>query len=278
MTPQEIAAFTDGPRGGNPAGVLIADTLPTEAEMQRIARDLGHSETAFAMAEGKTWRVRYFAPEGEVPFCGHATIGLGAALGAAHGAGRYDLTTQAGPVSVAVRPDGDLWSAELTSPPTRSAPLDPELLTRLLALFDLPPEALDPRLPPRHANGGADHAVLALRDRARLAAMDYDLNAGQRLMLDAGLVTVSLLHIVDDATFDARNAFASGGVLEDPATGAAAAALGGALVDLGWPGLAGGGQVTIRQGDDMGHPSRLTVTVTGTPGDPIRVAGTARRM
>ena len=48
--------------------------------MQRIAAEVGYSETAFAMRDGDRWRVRYFSPEAEVPFCGHATIALGAAL------------------------------------------------------------------------------------------------------------------------------------------------------------------------------------------------------
>ena len=81
MALQKIAAFSDGAQGGNPAGVWISDILPAPAEMQRIAAELGFSETAFAAPEGDgRWRVRYYAPEAEVPFCGHATIALGAAL------------------------------------------------------------------------------------------------------------------------------------------------------------------------------------------------------
>ena len=52
--------------------------------------------------------------------------------------------------------------------------------------------------------------------------------------------------------------------------------LGGALVDLGWPGLAQGGSFTILQGQDMGAPSRLEVTVSGTPGASVRVSGAVR--
>lgn len=49
-----------------------------------------------------------------------------------------------------------------------------------------------------------------------------------------GLVTIMLLHVEDEQTFVARNAFAPGGVLEDSATGAAAAAVAGYLRDQGW--------------------------------------------
>ncbi|MFS2055677.1 PhzF family phenazine biosynthesis protein, partial [Variovorax sp. CT11-76] len=70
MNVLKIAAFSDGEQGGNPAGVVIAEALPPEAQMQRIAADVGFSETAFAARTGDGWRVRYFAPQSEVPFCG----------------------------------------------------------------------------------------------------------------------------------------------------------------------------------------------------------------
>ena len=75
-----IAAFSDGMQGGNPAGVWIGDTLPDEITMQNAAAEIGFSETVFAAPVDDKWRVRYFSPESEVPFCGHATIALGAAL------------------------------------------------------------------------------------------------------------------------------------------------------------------------------------------------------
>ena len=76
MQVRRIAAFTDGGRGGNPAGVVLADALPGHAEMQRIAAEVGYSETAFAAPWDDAFVVRYFSPETEVPFCGHATIAL----------------------------------------------------------------------------------------------------------------------------------------------------------------------------------------------------------
>ena len=79
----------------------------------------------------------------------------------------------------------------------------------------------------------------------------------------------------DDRRFDARNAFASGGVFEDPATGAAAAAFAGYLRDLDW---SHGGRVEIFLGDDMGMPSRITAEIGSPPGAPIRISGTARRL
>ena len=79
-----LAAFTTDPSGGNPAGVWIGEALPADDEMQRIAAEVGYSETAFLAPDGSgatgRFRVRYFSPLAEVPFCGHATIASGVAL------------------------------------------------------------------------------------------------------------------------------------------------------------------------------------------------------
>ncbi len=66
MEVQRIAAFSQDEQGGNPAGVVLLDEPIPEAEMARIAAEVGYSETAFAVqkgSDGKDWRVRYFAPE-----------------------------------------------------------------------------------------------------------------------------------------------------------------------------------------------------------------------
>ena len=270
-----ISAFSDGDSGGNPAGVSITSELPDPATMQTLAHEIGFSETAFAAPDGDSWRVRYFSPETEVPFCGHATIALGAALALQNGDGTFALNLNDASITVEGRNDGSTIAAALQSPPTRSAAADPDLVAAALTLFGYTQDDLDPRLPPARAEAGASHLVLALADRARLAAMSYDLDAGRDLMWQYGLVTISLVHAETPRLFHVRNPFASGGVYEDPATGAAAAALAGYLRDLGWP---HGGTIDIVQGEDMGARSRLRAEVTDEPGASIRVSGTARIM
>lgn len=276
MALQKIAAFSDGPVGGNPAGVWIGDELPAPADMQRIAAEVGFSETAFAAPlGGGRWRVRYFSPESEVPFCGHATIALGAALAQREGDGVFALSLSQAEITVEGRRQGDLVQAALQSPPTRSGPVPAALLADALALFGLSAADLDPRIPPALIHGGADHLVLALRSRAALAAMHYALDAGRTLMVNAKLVTIVLVWVESDRLLHTRNAFASGGVLEDPATGAATAALAGYLRDLGWP---HGGAIDVVQGEDMGMRSRLRAEMGPVAGSSIRVSGTARWM
>lgn len=271
---QRLAAFTVGGAGGNPAGVLLADRLPDAAAMQSIAAEIGYSETAFVAPLGPEWRVRYFAPQMEVPFCGHATIALGAALAGRFGPGSYALRLNDDVlISVEGHQTADGYTASLASPPTQSEPASGALVDRALRLFGYGPDDLDARMPPAVAKAGATHLILALKSRERLSAMRYDMEAGRRLMEQHSLTTVSLIHAERPDLFHARNPFAAGGIYEDPATGAAAAALSGYLRDIGWP---HGGVIEILQGQDMGQPSRLRAEITDVAGGSIRISGSVR--
>ena len=275
MTVQRIAAFSDAGEGGNPAGIMIAEIFPDEAEMCRIAAEVGYSETAFAMPDGGTdrWRVRYFSPESEVPFCGHATIALGAALAQHAGNGKFVLQLNTAEISVDAAASAEGYMAALQSPPTRSAAARMKLVDQAIALFGYSAEQLDTALPPAEIHAGADHLVLALKDSGDLASMAYDLDAGRALMREYGLVTIMLVYVQSSTEFDVRNAFASGGVLEDPATGAAAAAFAGYLRDRGWPHQ---NRIRISQGEDMGARSLIEAQFTAEPGSSIRVSGATR--
>lgn len=275
MTLQRIAAFSDGPVGGNPAGVWLCDALPSATEMQRIAAEVGFSETVFAAPESGTWRVRYFSPRSEVPFCGHATIALGAGLALRHGNQTFPLKLNATTITVEGRVTGLTAWAALQSPHTYHAPADAAIVSQLLQLFGYTSGDLEPLLPPARIHGGADHFFLGLKTRAALASMTYDFAAGQRLMDTAGVVTIALVHAECPQQFHVRNAFASGGVVEDPATGAAAAAFAGYLRDLDWP---HGGSIKIIQGEDMGQRSLIQADFSDVVGSSIRVSGSARVM
>lgn len=267
-----ISAFSENGTGGNPAGVAFVETMPSEAEMLKTAAEVGYSETAFLTQTNERWRVRYFAPETEVPFCGHATIATGAALGARFGAGTYKLELNDATITVDAEPTGDgSWGAALQSPATWSKPASDRLTKPVLAAFGLSMEDLDPRLPLTIANAGASHLVIALSSRTALADMSYPYDEVKSLMTAAGLTTISLIWAENDRRFHARNPFPVGGVYEDPATGAAAAAFGGFLRDNGW--LKDGGSIEILQGHDMGAPSALAVEVGATKGESVRVSG-----
>jgi PhzF family phenazine biosynthesis protein len=276
MEVQRIAAFSDGDSGGNPAGVVVSAEHPPAEQMQSIAAEVGYSETAFAApVPGKPslWRVRYFSPEAEVPFCGHATIALGAVLARERGDGIFHLQLNDAAITVEGKREGDRVVAALQSPPTHSAVAPAELAQEFLHLFRYRKKDLDPRLPPAVAHAGADHFVIGLASREALAKMKYDLAAGRLLMNLEKIVTVVLAWAESPQLFHTRNPFASGGVYEDPATGAGTAALAGYLRDLGWP---HGNRIDVIQGEDMGLRSRLRAEFSDVPGSSIRVSGTAR--
>lgn len=268
----KLAAFSQDGKGGNPAGVAFYDAMPNDDEMLKIAGEVGYSETAFLVKQNDSWRVRYFAPAMEVPFCGHATIALGAALGERFGEGEYKLILNNS--NITVRAEGGSMST-LQSPATKSEDAPKEYVDAVLASFSLTVDHLDETFPPRFAFAGAKHLILVLKDRKTLADMKYPFDEVKALMAEQGLVTISLLWNESDQVFHSRNPFPSGGVYEDPATGAAAAALAGYLRDIGWKGK---GEFTILQGEDMGVPSRLLVKYGPQVGESISVSGETRHI
>ena len=264
------AAFTDGGRGGNPAGIVLDARGLADAEMLAIAADVGYSETAFLTgAEPGARDIRYFSPLAEVPFCGHATVAT--AVAERSGPGLVVLSTPAGPVPVRTEAGPEGITATLTSPPASTVPVDPAVAARALDALRWTAADLDPTYPVHVASAGARHLVVAAGTTERLADFDYDFPALQALMAEEGWTTVHAFRAESPTVFHARNAFPPGGVVEDPATGAAAAAFGGYLRSLGF--VTPPARVTILQGADMGRPSRLlvdlaagveTVDVTGT--------------
>jgi PhzF family phenazine biosynthesis protein len=267
-----LAAFTTDPGGGNPAGVWIGDALPEPDEMQRIAAEVGFSETAFlAPVSGERRTIRYYSPLAEVSFCGHATIASGVVLGERDGDGTYRLDSAVGKVPVTVRSVDGVGVASLTSVRPGYETPGEELVNGALTLLGWHRDDLDRAIPPARAYAGAWHLVLAATTAERLADLDYDFERMKTLMLADGLTTLQLVWRESADVFHARNPFPVAGVVEDPATGAAAAALGGYLREAGL--VEAPTTITIRQGEAMGRPSRITVEIPATGG--IVVSGSA---
>lgn len=272
---QRLAAFSHPDHGGNPAGVVILDRPADDAGMRATAAAVGYSETAFLWPDETGWTARYFSPRIEVPFCGHATVAAAACLGDRQGEGDFVLSTRAGVVQARAWRDGDRWRAGFVSRPTRSAPIPADRLHDLMGLFGLCTDDLDTRIAPAVIHAGADHALLPLHARSRLKALAYPFDALAALQAAAGWTTVSLVHQDPEGVFHARNPFAIGGVVEDPATGAAAAALAGYLRDqCGWA----GGDLAIRQGEDMGQPCLLHAQADAVLHAGVTVSGLVRRL
>src|SRR5579863_1459593 len=76
----QIDAFTTRRFAGNPAAVMPLQSFPSDAVLQAIAAENNLAETAFLVAEGGDYRLRWFTPTTEVPLCGHATLASAAAV------------------------------------------------------------------------------------------------------------------------------------------------------------------------------------------------------
>jgi PhzF family phenazine biosynthesis protein len=276
-------AFSADPGGGNPAGVVLDAGALDERAMLAIAAGLGFSESAFLTAPpadlggvpGRTFTIRYFSPRAEVPFCGHATVATAIALAERTGPGDLLFATPAGPVPVEVRAQDGVVRATLTSVPAHTEEIAGADLTEALAALGWPPADLDPAFPPRVAFAGARHLVLGAATRARLADLAYDFARLEALMHRLDLTTVQLVWRESATVFHVRDPFPVGGVVEDPATGAAAAAFGAYAREVGL--VPDDAVLTLHQGEDLGRPGELTVTLRA--GDPrVRVGGTGTRL
>jgi PhzF family phenazine biosynthesis protein len=275
------AAFTTDPAGGNPAGVVLDATGLDDAEMLRIAAEVDYAETAFLTAgDAGARRIRYFSPIAEVPFCGHATVATAIALAEREGPGAMRFATPVGEVRIDTAfADGRL-TASFTSVEPWIEPMPVEVLDELLDLLGLERSALDPRHPPAIAFAGNRHPVLVVADAAAFDAFAFDPARARRLMDAHGWpATITVLHRMADAPadaerglrFEARNVFPVGRITEDPATGAAAAAVGGYLRASG--AVRPPARVRIAQGRHVGRPSELVVDIPEHGG--IVVSGSA---
>ena len=255
-----LSAFSQDPTGGNPAGVWLGENLPDENTMQAIAARVGYSETAFiAPTSGSNRQIRYYSPQAQVPFCGHATIASGVVLGNTEGDGTYYLDTIAGQVPVTVSTNAGIKQASLTSVTPRHELASEELLYQVLTVLDWDFNELDLSIVPAKAYAGAWHLIIAANSKQRLDQLDYDFEKLKAIMLANDLTTIQLIWRETDALIHARNPFPVGGVFEDPATGASAAALGGYLRDAKI--IKAPHSLQIRQGETMGRPSLISVDI-----------------
>ena len=119
-----VDAFTDKPFGGNPAGVCVLETWPSDGWLQNVGREMNLAETAFVVRRADTdFDLRWFTPAVEVALCGHATLGAAHALWENDIAPRRRLKfhTQSGVLTATSLATG----IELDFPATPAAPCDP---------------------------------------------------------------------------------------------------------------------------------------------------------
>jgi PhzF family phenazine biosynthesis protein len=194
-------------------------------------------------------------------------VATAVALAERIGPGELVFSTAAGTVPVVV---DEGMRATLTS-------VEPHVeeagdISEVLDILGWRADQLDPALPPSIAYAGARHLVVSTSTRQRLADLDYDFDRLLAYMLERDLTTLQLVWRESATTFHVRDPFPVGGVVEDPATGAAAAAFGAYLRSQGI--VEAPVTLTLLQGYDLGRPSQIQVELR-TEDNRVRVSGNA---
>lgn len=258
--------FTDTRFGGNQLAVFPDATDLPEARLQAIAREFNFSEVSFVYppaSPANTARVRIFTPTSEVPFAGHPTIGTAIALHDRGGPGEMVLELGVGPIACSVGPEGAAFTTPVPLMIIAHPPAD-----LVAAALGLPVAAIrTDRHVPLQATLGLPFVLVELVDRKALAAAQPVIDALRRgaALYPSGLDFAIFCYCRTDGAVDARMFAPLDNVPEDPATGSASATL--AAVLAGLPG--GPTRLEIRQGEDMGRPSRIATSV-GSEGVTVR--------
>jgi trans-2,3-dihydro-3-hydroxyanthranilate isomerase len=286
-----LDVFTDRPFGGNPLAVFPDAAKIPEAALQSIALELNLSETVFVYPPTDpkhTRRVRIFTPVYEMPFAGHPTVGCAFALASLgeiplEGESRIVLEEGVGPVPVLIRgqhkkPEfAQLSVAKLpeTGPP-------PPGRTHLAEMLSIDPsDIMGGMTAPQAISCGFPFLMVPLRDldavrRARVRMDQWDSALKSYWAPD---VMVFARDPERDGVIRARVFVPGQGIIEDPATGSAVAALGGYL---GARENAASGKFSylVEQGFEIKRPSFLELEVDKEHGEvsAVRVGGSAVMM
>jgi trans-2,3-dihydro-3-hydroxyanthranilate isomerase len=251
-----VDVFTEHPLEGNPLAVFPQAHNLDASTMQRIAKELNLSETAFVLPSTRydcTARVRIFTPAREMPFAGHPTIGTSFVLldeGAAP-ADNFLLEELIGPIPIrveqGVRPL--IW---LRTPPVEEGrKVDPNICAWSLGLTasDLV------NIPPQILSAGNPHLYIAVKDKATVDRAW--LRSLERLKAEPNeLLCVFVFATTPEGVYS-RMFAPEHGVVEDPATGSATGPLAVYLMKHGLVAKDSGTRFVSEQGTKMGRRSIL---------------------
>lgn len=283
----QIDVFTDQLFAGNPAGVVLGAERLSEVEMQALARELNNSDSAFVLppdGDDHEVRLRFFTPNREVGFVGHASVAahvarLAAGLGKV-GALRQKSRTGINPVVVSGSAAQPRVSIAIPAPKFQPA-IDTGTRARLLDIFGMDTAALDPKCPLVVTKRTSTRLMIGLRSAELLASLQPDLEELKRMTPHVGADGYFLF--VRDAhgpgTTESRLFSPVLGIPEDPVSGNAHGMLGAYLVTHGLlPVAHGRARLRGYQGRSMHRPGEIEIEVEVSNGEPtqIHISGTAR--
>jgi trans-2,3-dihydro-3-hydroxyanthranilate isomerase len=263
--------FTATPLRGNGLAVVHDADGVGDDVMLRFAREARLSETSFVQSPGRDgadYRHRIWMMNGEIPFAGHPSLGVAAAVARLRGEGsaRYVQETRAGLQPVEVELDGLRARVSMLQEPAVLGPeLDP---AEVLAFTGLTAEDADPDLPVQVVSTGVAQVLAPVRDPAVLERARPDYDAIGALLAAHGAITLYLAAVDAAAgTARARSFSATAEMGEDPATGSAVGPLCAHVAAR-----TGVRRLEVTQGVEMGRPSILHAAIEGNR---VRVGGDA---
>ncbi|EUB96232.1 phenazine biosynthesis protein PhzF family [Rhizobium sp. CF080] len=278
--------FTDRRLAGNPLAVIFDGNGLDDDSMQAIAREMNLSETVFVQASANAAyaaRLRIFTPGRELPFAGHPTVGTAVALAELnHGSEDADrdlvcvLEENVGPVRCAVRlRAGEAGFAEFDLP---RRPLQIELPLDRQGLADaLSVKSTDIGFENHVASiwsAGVPFLMIPLHNLATVQNLEFDTALWEKAapFVEGALASAYVYcrsGVNHQAKFHARMFSPDMGISEDPATGAAVAALSGAIRHF--DALPDGHHpVLVEQGVEMGRPSFIHLHIDVKEGEIAR--------
>lgn len=282
-----IDVFTDELFMGNPASIVLDADALDEIQMQRIASETGLSATAFVLKSKRAdVRLRYFTPYLEDPLCGHATIGAlwslaeDNAFGSISG-GRHRVETPVGVLPFSLEGDADglkrVWMTQKRPMFAREGDVK-----EVASALGIGVESLfHDEFPLSRASTGLPCLLVPVKSLDIIQRIEprRDEILSLSKELDVACIEVYSWGVLDKgSTVHARSFVPSQGILEDPASGMAAGALGAYLVENEFIPREKFDEMVVEQGHWIGRPSRIHVRVE-KHGDSIRkveVGGSAR--
>ena len=276
-----VDVFTDRRFGGNPLAVFPDARGLSDEQMQALAMEFNLSETTFVLPPDNPQhhaKVRIFTPRAELPFAGHPNVGTGYVLAVRDSdpPEHYVFEELAGLVRVHVQRDraGSVTSVRIAAPRALSIdisiPEDTVAACASLTEEDIATKAHTPLV----ASVGTPFVIAEVISGAALSRASPDIGAFREAAERFPEVATrfSLLLYArrgGDATRLSARMFAPlGGVLEDPATGSANAALAALLTSLA-PGENADLSYEILQGIEMGRPSQIIASARKTAEGPV---------
>lgn len=258
-----LDVFTSERLKGNPLAVVQKADGLLDDQMQAIAREFNLSETVFMCrpkSERHTAAIRIFTPEVELPFAGHPTVGAAVVLGLQSRATVVRIEEQVGLLTCVVeRIDKRTGIARFALPLLPEMVGHPPPNHQMAAALGIEPEEIGCGVyRPAVYSAGVTFYLVPVRNAAVLSRLRLE-RRGWSDIFPLGHNSVYVFTETPDEPENqlAARMFSPGmGVGEDPATGTAAAALIGLLVQQANPGQT---DLTLRQGYEMGRPSRISI-------------------